>query len=194
MADHELQCPASGRSRAISVATSLAHEYVSKRESIPRIANKYGLPRSAVRYALIISGVELRPRADAARLASVGRPSPLKGAKRPPFSQEWKENIGVGRREWGASNARGLSQKPNGYLEYTRGENKGRAQHVVVMEARIGRRLLPDEHVHHIDGDRTNNNENNLALVTRSGHARLHRIEDALAGKKRERDENGRLR
>jgi hypothetical protein len=61
------------------------------------------------------------------------------------------------------------------------------------MEARIGRRLLPDEVVHHIDGERANNNQNNLALMTRSAHTRLHRFEEAMAGNVRERNKNGRF-
>ena len=51
---------------------------------------------------------------------------------------------------------------------------------MTIMERRLGRRLRPDEHVYHIDGDRLNNDENNLALVTRSGHARLHRREERI--------------
>ena len=46
---------------------------------------------------------------------------------------------------------------------------------------------------HPIDGDRHNNNLNNLALMTREAHARLHRFEDGLANKQRERDKNGRF-
>lgn len=53
---------------------------------------------------------------------------------------------------------------------------------VEAMEARLGRRLLRDEMVHHIDGDPQNIDYDNLALVTRAGHARLHRREEILAG------------
>lgn len=35
--------------------------------------------------------------------------------------------------------------------------------------------------------------DDNLALMTKSGHIRLHRREDALSGKHRERDGNGRF-
>ena len=51
-------------------------------------------------------------------------------------------------------------------------------EHVKVMADHIGRRLLPDECVHHIDRDRTNNSLENLMLLTIEAHARLHAIED----------------
>lgn len=48
---------------------------------------------------------------------------------------------------------------------------------------------INDENIHHIDGNKSNNLDNNLALVTVSGHMRLHRILDELSGKIRERNE-----
>lgn len=89
--------------------------------------------------------------------------------------------------------ARGWRVTSHGYVEYTRGEHAGRSFHVVAMEQRIGRRIRPDEIVHHIDGDRQNNDESNLALMTRAAHTRLHRFEDQLAGKSRPRDALGRF-
>lgn len=39
---------------------------------------------------------------------------------------------------------------------------------------KLGRWLLSSEHVHHIDGDRSNNAESNLAVMTHAEHNRLH--------------------
>jgi transposase len=54
---------------------------------------------------------------------------------------------------------------------------KRKREHQIVMENYIGRELKEDEVVHHIDGNKQNNNINNLALMDRSAHARLHSIE-----------------
>ena len=48
------------------------------------------------------------------------------------------------------------------------------AEHRIVMEKKIGRYLSKDEIVHHIDGVKTNNNIENLKILTRSSHAKLH--------------------
>lgn len=47
-------------------------------------------------------------------------------------------------------------------------------EHHVVMMQIIGRPLKADEIIHHRDGNRTNNQSDNLELLTRSDHARLH--------------------
>jgi hypothetical protein len=151
-------------------------------ESIPQIADDLGLGRGMLRYRLYKAGV-LRSRSDGVRRAAEeGRlGSGLRGKTR-EFSKEHCANISRGRMRWAdAGNAIGVSLKPNGYVEFTRGPHKGRSVHVVMMEERLGRALREDECVHHIDGDKTNNTDSNLALVTRSGHQRLHRREQRIA-------------
>jgi hypothetical protein len=147
--------------------------------SIPDVSSLTGVPRSTVRGYLKEAGV-LRARADGVRLARHKLGSGNRG-KKVLFSKERCAAISNGRKAWADKKAVGVSLKASGYVEYTRGPNKGRSVHVVTMEARLGRRLLPDEVVHHIDGNRSNNDIDNLALMTRAAHARLHRREDALS-------------
>jgi DNA-binding CsgD family transcriptional regulator len=54
---------------------------------------------------------------------------------------------------------------------------KRKSIHQIVMENYIGRELQKGEVVHHIDGNKQNNNINNLALMDISAHSRLHSIE-----------------
>lgn len=61
-----------------------------------------------------------------------------------------------------------------------RGEGKtyrkyyGKHEHRVVAEAMIGRPLGSKEVAHHINGDRRDNRPENLQIMTRAEHAKLH--------------------
>lgn len=54
------------------------------------------------------------------------------------------------------------------------GRNVTQYQHRAVMERRLGRKLKRSEHVHHKDGDPSNNRVKNLELITASDHAKEH--------------------
>lgn len=150
-------------------------------KSLPEIERETGVPRSTVRSRLVRAGYRLRDRGAAIRESS-NLGSGRRG-KSFPVSDAQREAMSTGRLAWADENAVGRSVKPSGYVEFTRGENKGRSEHVVFMESRLGRKLLADEVVHHIDGNRSNNSINNLALMTRAAHARLHRREERLSRK-----------
>lgn len=64
------------------------------------------------------------------------------------------------------------------------GKSKNRkAEHRQVMEEYLGRELSPNEIVHHIDGNKLNNDISNLVLTTRADHLKTHR-EDLEQGKR----------
>lgn len=154
--------------------------YLDDMMSIPMISAALSVPKSRVRKILIDADVEMRTRADGVRLRKDVLGKHLIGRRR-EFTPEWKENIRLSALKRGEETAAGISQKASGYIQITRGEHKHRSQHVVIMEQRLGRHLLPDECVHHIDGNKSNNNISNLALLTVSGHTRLHRREQRIA-------------
>jgi hypothetical protein len=165
--------------------------YVNDMMSLPRIGKSFGIAASLVRYWLIKSGVKMRTRAEGNRLDGPRRSAATKGKPRPPFSDEWKRNISESKKDWAEKNAKGTRITSSGYVEYTRGPHKGRSVHVVAMEKHIGRHLLDDECVHHIDEDKKNNDISNLMLMTTAEHIRHHRLQDVLRGNDRERNEHG---
>ncbi len=55
--------------------------------------------------------------------------------------------------------------------------------HRTVAANKVGGRIFPGYVVHHIDGDKTNFRKNNLHVMSKSDHAKLHWLERKL-GKK----------
>lgn len=47
-------------------------------------------------------------------------------------------------------------------------------EHILVAEAKIGRSLLPEEVVHHHDRNKQNNSPDNLEVIFREQHSRIH--------------------
>jgi hypothetical protein len=70
-----------------------------------------------------------------------------------------------------------------GYVKATRkfnGKAENRTQHRIIMEEHLGRKLLPGENVHHINGIRHDNRLENLELwSTRQPSGQ--RVEDKVA-------------
>lgn len=62
----------------------------------------------------------------------------------------------------------------DGYRRVTVSSYRRVREHRAVMEKYLGRKLLRNEHVHHKDGDRTNNKIENLEILTANEHSRHH--------------------
>ncbi|MBD8235607.1 HNH endonuclease signature motif containing protein [Pseudomonas fluorescens] len=74
----------------------------------------------------------------------------------------------------------GRRVRPDGYIEVWTPAGP-RLEHQVVMEAMLGRPLAIGEIVHHEDRDRSNNQPENLTLMTQSQHMAEHKAEMASA-------------
>lgn len=61
-----------------------------------------------------------------------------------------------------------------GYIIYSSGNYKGMPIHRVKAEKVLNRKLKRTEVVHHIDGNKANNRNNNLLICTTNYHTQLH--------------------
>jgi len=154
----------------VQIDTHCLIELYSRELSITDISKMVGVPQSTIRFRLKRAGV-LRNRDYAVRLAAtqgkLGRKNPIECTDK--MLRHIREMV-----KDRVSNAKGTSVKPNGYIEYTTGENKFRSVHDVLIEKALGIKLCKGECVHHIDEIRSNNELSNLLLMSRAEHSRLH--------------------
>lgn len=78
---------------------------------------------------------------------------------RGPLSNAWKGGHSTGHTAYGEIRVDGVRKYP----------------HRVVAETILGRSLTKDEHVHHIDRCRSNNDPSNLLVIASRDHIKLHR-------------------
>lgn len=57
---------------------------------------------------------------------------------------------------------------------YPRFKDSGKLVHRIVATKKVGGKIFPGKVVHHIDGNKSNFRKNNLWVMSRSAHSRLH--------------------
>lgn len=114
-------------------------------------------------------------------------------ACQPFFDPAWRKGKKFPNEKGGVGHKR-MTQ--HGYVAvylpgYPSADKKGRVlEHRLVMEKRFKRRLLPNEHVHHINGIKNDNRLENLVVLTRDQHNHLHKSQEV---KSRKRNPGGRF-
>jgi hypothetical protein len=156
--------------------------------SVKEAAAAFGINYSTLRRRFVKLGI-MRSHADAMALAAKrGRLGTVLKLNPRPISKELRKKLVKAQREAYAKTAKGKALMANGYIRITRGKNRGKNEHVIIIEESIGREIAKGEHVHHIDGDRSNNKLENLLLMTNSEHIKLHFKQNPPV-----RDERGRI-
>jgi hypothetical protein len=122
-----------------------------------------------------------------------GKMNGRKNRKGVKASDETKQILREKALQRAQSMARGWRVNSSGYAEFTRGEYQGVLVHRFVVEHFINRKLSKNECVHHIDGNKLNNDINNLEIMAFDDHARSHRESEAKDGLIRQRDALGRF-
>ena len=155
--------------------------YVADRMSTSEIGTKYGLSGTHVGRILKANKVKIRDSKENKKL-SQNRPDVKEKIRKSSTGRrlsdaaknKLRELVGPKNKKWKG----GITTSSQGYCVFTNsrenGPYAGKSVHIAVAERKYGRPLKNGEHVHHVDKSKTNNDPDNLVIMTATDHAKLH--------------------
>lgn len=153
--------------------------YITERKPMWKIADEMGVSVGSVYNYIKKYGIESRkihdyPATDLQRNAWKKIGASKKGTK---MSEEARVKISEAKEKGGIGHKK---KRMDGYVsvyfpDHPRSNSDGYImEHILVMEAIVGRHLSEDECVHHINGKRDDNRAKNLKLMTKKEHMSYH--------------------
>jgi len=155
--------------------------YSEKMMSSYEIANLVGISSVHVLRIIKKNSVDVRSMSES-KILSHSKPEVRRkisesrsGAKMSESAKKkLKDRVGKKNANW----CGGITISKAGYIQFTdseaNGVNAGEYLHRVIAKWLYCRDIADDEHVHHIDGNKLNNNPDNLCILSASEHAQLH--------------------
>lgn len=143
-------------------SSNFRHLYEDEELSWSDIARMKGYALSSVVNAAHKLGIKSRPPGDTARLTYKRGRKPWDKGLRGEQAPNWKG---------------GIMQDEGGYRRvWNHGRRMYEAEHRIIIEQHLGRKLLPKEYVHHINGIKDDNRIENLELMSIHNHTLLKRM------------------
>lgn len=146
--------------------------YVEEKKSISDVSAIIGVSKSTIRRALLKMNV-LRTQSEGLVLANYKLGKHLLG-KKFVRSEEFKARCSKLLKKRWENIAKGEYLNSKGYIEITTRVNRGKLKHRFIMEMHMGRKLNPNEVVHHKNEIKTDNRIENLEIMTRKYHSSHH--------------------